>query len=467
MTDPTEAVRRPPGSGDVFELIVESARDFAIFTTDDAGHVTSWNSGAERLLGYPETDIVGRLSDLLFTPEDRAAGVPERERVTARGGKPAEDERWHLRRDGSRFWGSGLLMRLRGDVPGFVKMLRDRTEQHSVEEQLHASEERFRLLTVSIPQLVFLSRGDGNRTWGSPQWELFTGLSDADSRRFQWLDAVHPDDRALTVAAWQDAYVRGEYHVEHRILRVGDGVYRWHQTRARPLTGQQGPDADWVGTSADIHEQRTTQERQQVLVAELQHRTRNLLAVVQSIAGQTLRGRDSLEDFAAEFESRLRALGRVQSLLARTDSHYVDLADLVEAELAAHRSNDDGSGRVTVAGPPVLLPGDSAQTMALALHELATNAVKYGALRQAGGRLQLHWRLERPAQQPVVTLEWRETGVPISASPPRRRGYGSELIERALTYQLKARTELRFEPDGVRCVIAVPLQSTSMEEARG
>src|SRR4051812_36507932 len=264
-----------PSKDELFEIIIGSSIDFAIFTIDETGNVTSWNIGAERLFGYPEREMLGGCGDLIFTPEDRALGAPERERMVAIAEGRALDERWHQRKDGSRFWGAGLLMPLRG-APGFVKIARDRSEQHHVEECLRENEERFRLLATSIPQLVFLTRPDGNRTWGSPQWIAFTGLSLEESLKFGWLDAVHPDDRANTQAAWRDARQNGEYYVEHRVRRA-DGEYRWYQTRAKPLDGEGSAATDWVGTMTDIHDLRGLQDRQQVLMAELQHRTRNLL----------------------------------------------------------------------------------------------------------------------------------------------------------------------------------------------
>jgi PAS domain S-box-containing protein len=179
-----------PSSDELLKLVIESASDFAIFTMDPSGVVTSWNSGAERLLGHSQQEMIGGIGDVIFTPEDRAAGAPEAERAKAAAEGRAEDERWHLRKDGSRLWGSGLLMPLRGTVAGFAKILRDRTAQHQAQETLRENEARFRLLATSIPQLVFRCRGTGERTWGSPQWEVFTGLSDAASQVFGWLEAV-------------------------------------------------------------------------------------------------------------------------------------------------------------------------------------------------------------------------------------------------------------------------------------
>lgn len=444
--------------GGILQLLLESATDYAIFATDLTGCVSVWNRGAECLLGFDRAEAIGMAADVIFVPEDRASGAPDEERERALAEGRAEDERWHQRRDGSRFWGSGLLMRVpaEGEPRGFVKIVRDRTREHLAEERLRKSEERFRLLAANIPQLVFSTHGDGARTWGSPQWIEFTALSEEESRGLGWLRAVHPEDRRATLQAWRDARTTGDYYVEHRIRRASDGVWRWHQTRAKPLKEATGD--DWVGTSTDIHELRGLQERQQIFVTELQHRTRNLLAVVQAIAHQTRRSSTTVDEFEAEFQSRLGALGRVQSLLARADKESLDLKSLVEAELAAHAGPLDTSGCVRIEGPPLRLPPSSLQAIGLALHELATNAVKYGALGQPGATLSVRWAVEAAEGRDWVTLQWREEGVGMpDPELPLHRGYGTELIERALRYQLRANTLLEFLPDGVHCVISAPL----------
>ena len=458
MTKDMDQERKGAHSSEEFlRLIIESATDFAIITMDTNGLVTSWNAGAERVLGFAENEIMGRIADVIFVPEDRAAGIPEEERRQALASGRAEDERWTMRKDGSRFWASGLAMPLADRELGFVKIFRDRTEAHRAEARISESEERFRLLATSIPQLVFRTRPDGSRTWGSPQWINFTGLSLEESLGFGWLDAIHPEDREATQAGWDEARSKGEYYVEHRIKRAKNGDYRWHQTRARAVLDKEEETSDWVGTMTDIHNLRSLQDRQQVIMAELQHRTRNLLAVVQAIAAQTRRRSDSLAAFGTEFESRLRALGRVQSLLARVDHTDISLRDLVTAELASH--TEVGLDEKTrIEGAPVKLPAMSAQAMGLALHELATNAVKHGALGQPAGRIEVVWREETHEGTRQVVLDWTETGVIMRDGGPKRKGYGSELIERALPYQLGAKTKLEFTADGVHCRIIVPLK---------
>lgn len=451
-----------PGSDELLRLVFDSATDFAIFSMDRAGCVTSWNPGAQRLLGYCEADILGRDGDVIFTPEDRAAGAASLERQKALTDGRAEDDRWHMRKDGSRFWASGLMMPLADRGVGFMKILRDRTLQREAMLRLQENEERFRTLATNVPQLVFRSRSNGERSWGSPQWEVFTGLSQEESIGLGWLDAIHPEDRDETLAAWRTAAANKEYYVEHRIRRSEDGQYRWHQTRARPIGDEAEDDrmSDWVGTSSDVHDMRGLQDRQEILLAELQHRTRNLLALVQSIARRTARSSGSLEEFEHVFESRLRALGRVQGLLARVNRSPVDLRTIMQAELAAHVDAEDA--RLEMGGPRVGLSATSGQAIALAIHELATNAVKYGALAKDSGHLSVQWRTEtRIGQERYVVIEWRESGVDMpDGMPTRHVGYGRELIEKALPYQLRAETRLSFERDGVRCVIAVPIIET-------
>src|SRR5947209_601850 len=195
-------------------------------------------------------------------------------------------------------------------------------------------------------------------------------------------------------------------------------------------------------------------------MAELQHRTRNLLSVVQAIANQTLRSSESLASFKSQFTSRLGAISRVQSLLSQVEHRAVDLHDLVTAELAAHSEPDLEPNKIEVKGPAVALPATAAQAVGLALHELATNAVKYGALAHPGGRLEVRWELQEKKRIRELAINWSETGV--SVGTPKRKGYGRELIERALPYQLNAKTHLDFSPNGVRCEIVVPVQQESI-----
>lgn len=201
---------------------------------------------------------------------------------------------------------------------------------------------------------------------------------------------------------------------------------------------------------------RDAERRQQVLIAELLHRGRNLLAVVRSTSQQTLRSSTSLETYGAKYDDRLAALSRVQSLLSRGSDH-IDLEEILRAELMAH-SAEPGDGRVVLAGPPVSLCPDMVQTVALAVHELGTNAIKYGALSQDTGRLAITWKRDGSERRGMVEIDWQEHGVKLPRdAAASASGFGRQLIEKALPYNLEARTQFEFTSDGIHCRIELPV----------
>lgn len=341
----------------------------------------------------------------------------------------------------------------------------DATERKQAEAAVAAEKERFRTLSEGIPQLVWRAAEGGLWNWASPQWRDYTGQRQRDSQGLGWLAALHPEDREATLQAWQGAMQQGRLDVEHRLRRAGDGAWRWHQTRAAPLRGlpsqaaPEGPIVEWLGSTTDIDDLKRLQGEQGVLVDELQHRTRNLLSVVRTMAHRSIPAQPGRD----EYDARLAALSRLQAFLARSRAYAVPLLELVRAELQA--VGDGGPERIQIEGPAVELAGGGVQPIALALHELATNAVKYGALSRPQGRLSVRWGLEARDQEPILRLRWRESGVPLPPQPPLRRGYGSELIMRALPYQLQAETRLDFAADGVRCDIVLPAGNFRTERA--
>ena len=198
--------------------------------------------------------------------------------------------------------------------------------------------------------------------------------------------------------------------------------------------------------------------QQRVLLAELNHRVKNVLATVQSIAAQTARGSASLEEFERAFEGRLGALSRTSTLLAVNSWRTTELRTLVEAALEPYRAPD---GNVRVHGPATTLPPKAALTLSLALHELATNAAKYGALSVPEGRVDVTWRVDEDgAAGRRLALEWAEHGG-AAVRAPDRRGFGRTLIERSVAYELGGTARLDFPPEGVRCRIEVPLPAAA------
>ena len=329
--------------------------------------------------------------------------------------------------------------------------------------ELREAELRLQTLVEGIPQLVWRAVGHGLWTWVSAQWTAYTGQSGADSEGNGWLEAVHAHDRASALDAWSHALEDGGFEVECRLRHAAKNTYRWFQTRATPVRDETGATVEWLGASTDIHELRELQERQQVLVAELQHRTRNLMGVVRSTADKTARASADIADFRARFRVRLESLARVQGLLSRMNEHdRVSFDELIRSELSVVESGED---RVILHGPTgVRLRSSTVQTLAMALHELVTNAVKYGALGDGGGALAVTWSIERPGEDglPWLHIDWRESGVvmPEQDAAPTGTGQGRELIERALPYQLEARTTYALGPDGVHCTISVPVSAS-------
>jgi two-component sensor histidine kinase len=207
---------------------------------------------------------------------------------------------------------------------------------------------------------------------------------------------------------------------------------------------------------------RESQERLVSVVAELQHRTRNLISVVGRIAERTLRASKTFDDFNASFQDRLEALGRAQGLLFRVkEGGRVTFDELINTELTAKSVAIEENGSVTLDGPKgIPLRSGTVQPLALALHELLTNAVKYGALKQPDAHLTVRWRQETLAEsgKPWLHLDWKESGVemPSLDAKPKGGGHGRELIERVLPYQFDAQTTFAIEADGVHCTISLP-----------
>lgn len=194
--------------------VLTSATDFAIVTTNLAGEVTSWNPGAEALLGWSEEDMKGEHACRFFTPEDNAAGRCQTEMAVARDEGRCEDERWHLKKDGSRLWASGLMMRFEnertGEHIGYLKILRDRTPQHQANEVTRESERQYRTLTEALPGFVFTTDAAGRNIYTNDFYQEYTGRDFGELAGDGWTESVHPDDRDQVTRNWRSAVESGE-----------------------------------------------------------------------------------------------------------------------------------------------------------------------------------------------------------------------------------------------------------------
>jgi PAS domain S-box-containing protein len=318
------------------QAIMDSATEYAIITFDGDGRITSWNSGAERMLGYSEEEAIGQPGEIFFTPEDRASGHAAIEMTRAREEGRATDERWHMRKDGSVFWGSGLMLPMEG----------------------------------------------------------------------------HPRDRYL------------------KIFR-------------------------------DRTEARRAEQRMRLLSEELSHRVKNTMAVVQSVAMQTLRQSATTAEARDALESRLVALARAHDILTQSRWSGGELRETLEGTLRLILHNEALGSRVHMDGPDIRLGSSALVGLSLAIHELATNAVKYGAMSNDSGRVDIQWEITADSPQ-CFRMRWTERGGP-PVEAPRRRGFGSRVIEEGLAHEFDGRVELKFARAGLECTIQAPLREITGE----
>lgn len=424
----------------------------------DLATLDAWRSPQhDRIFGY-EAPLPTWTYDMFLdhvTPEDRdSVDACFRDAIAAGG-------QWNFecrirRADGKLRWigaqgridaGAGKhLRRMKGTV-------RDITERKSSEAALRESEERFRGLVEGFGQFSWEAHPDGSIVADSPGWRAFTGQRLEEWQGSGWLDAIHVDDRAATEQKWRAAVAAGSaVDAEYRLWHASSASWRWSNVRVVPITRPNGTIRKWAGVNIDVNDRCMLQARLEVLVNELQHRARNLLGVVAAIADRTVKRGESVE----AFQERLQALSRAQGLLSQSGSDTVEVGALVRAELAAHV--DKSSDRIEVGGPPVLLTARQVQNFALALHEMATNAVKYGALRNDTGRLAVTWDVTQDRRgRSRLALSWVESGIRVDAGQTIRRGYGTELIQQALPYALQASVDYALGENGVRCQIDMPI----------
>lgn len=444
-----------------FRVIVAAARDYAIFITDAEDRIIDWLPGAAAIFGWSEEEIVGRPAAILFTPEDLDRQKDKEEVAIAIVEGTAPNVRWHLCKDGSRVFIEGSVTALRnegGVLQGFLKIGQDVTRKRRRDERLRQSEERFRQFGEASSDLIWIRDAESLQfEYVSPAFEMIYGRSRAEvlkGNTFErWVELIHHEDRDRTVANIKRVRAGERVTHEFRIVRSSDEEIRWIENTDFPLFGADGEVQRIAGIAKDVTEDKASAARLEVLVAELQHRSRNLLGVISSVASKTLGSGRAVDDF----RTRLKALSRAQGLLSQFGSDTVELGALIREELAAH--TDATPPKVGIAGPKVHLTARQVQNFALALHELTTNAVKYGALRDGAGRLEVAWAIDRDQSgRRCLKLDWIESGVPIDQEKAQRRGYGRELIENALSYALQAKTLYALESDGVRCRITMPLE---------
>jgi len=340
-----------------------------------------------------------------------------------------------------------------GKPAGVIAIVVETTEKVLTQRLLAESERRFRALTNASSDIIYRM---------SPDWKEMrqldgrSFLADTDTPTIAWMDDyLLADDRRQLQSAIDGALAEVRpFQQEHRV-RQADGSIGWVFSRAVPITDEDGRIVEWFGAATDITERRRTNAHLRLVINELNHRVKNTLAMVQAIAMRTFRDGADVDHAQEQFAARLVALAQANDLLTGERWAGASLRSAIEQAVQPHQHD---TGRMSFDGEDVRISPKTALALALAMHELSTNAVKYGAWSNDGGIVSIDWHIRDDRLQ----LRWRETGGP-AVVPRTRRGFGSRLIERGLAGELGGQVSLHFEPEGVRCVIDAPMTFVAPE----
>jgi PAS domain S-box-containing protein len=339
------------------------------------------------------------------------------------------------------------LERMNAELEARVRARTAELEQST--RQLQQSEERRSLALVAGKMGSWdWSQHTGDCLWDDGQYRIFGVDRDQFAVTAENVRAlIHPDDwgqlqQALDRLLREHQPVQGEFRVKRP-----NGEVRWCLGTAAPSVDSSGRVARVSGVTVDITDRKEAEERQALLAREVDHRAKNALALVQSIVRLTRA--NTINAYTAAVEGRIRALSRAHTILSHSRWQGADMRGLVDEELAPYRTSDPS--RIVASGPNVSLQPAAAQSLALALHELVTNAAKYGALSSAAGQVHLNWELN-PG---TLVLRWTETGGPI-AQAPASPGFGTRIITAGIEGQLGGRADFDWRPEGLQCVLSVP-----------
>jgi two-component system CheB/CheR fusion protein len=336
---------------------------------------------------------------------------------------------------------------------GGSTIVRDVTERQRDARRLAESERRLAAIIEQTAVGVAQTDLTGRFELVNPRLCDIVGRTAEELRNLRMQDLVRPEDRAESEAKFQALVAGGApFNTEMSYLRP-DGSTVWVSKYVSLICDDDGRPVHAVAVFLDITRRKLQAEHRELLLHELNHRVKNSLATVQAIAMRTFADARDLASFRDAFMSRLLALSGTHDLLARESWRGVELRDLVYAELTPYMEAGRQSG---IGGDPVQLNPKTALALSLALHELATNASKYGALSVADGRVEVRWNVLARDDQPWLELVWSEHGGP-RVRPPERGGFGSRLITEGITHELAGEVALDFPVTGVVCKITIPL----------
>jgi PAS domain S-box-containing protein len=441
-----------------YRLAAKATND-AIWDWDLAADRILWNEALTTLFGYTQCETNGSWWKEHLHPDDREQVTEAIHAVIDGGPEHWSMEYRFVRADGSDAYVFDRGYVIRDETGRAVRMIGamiDLTERKRAEAALRESEEFTRRILESSTDCIKVLDADARLRFMSPggmevmEVEDFGAIEGCDWRDF-WSGPDHEQAREAVRTALAGGNARFRGHTP-----TMKGRPRWWDVSVTPILGHDGSVDKLLSVSRDITETKQAEEHQRLLIHELNHRVKNTLATVQSIVGQTLRNAETLDEAQVAFEARLFALSRAHDVLTRENWEGASLRTIVTEAIAPYSNARED--RLHVTGPDVRLSPRMALALAMALQELTTNAVKYGALSNDAGEIRIQWMLDRTKALPCLHLRWEESGGP-PVQPPKRRGFGTRLIERSLALDLGGDVRIEFAPTGVVCTVDAPLMS--------
>ena len=467
-TETTQKIVKEQRLSGEIERLWKHSRDLQVVVGAD-GIFRAVSPAWKEILGHEPDSMVGQSFLHFIWPEDAELAQAVLDTAVSKGNLTNFENRFR-HKDGTPHWISWHTS-VEGDL--VYAYGRDITAEKRAQselaliKELAQSEARYRW-ALTAGQLVHWETDliGGTRTWTKEAAALF-GLSPVDGRgRFggeadEFKLALHPEDRHLAQGFYESADKQDWFPVEYRIRRP-DGTIRWlsggGQVVARAPNGKA---QRLINVAADVTDRKIAEEHVKFLMNEMTHRSKNLLTVVQAIASQTGRTVDTFEEFQKRFTQRLGELAASHELLVLQDWQGASLTDLVRDQLAPFK--EPGSERISVSGPDVILRPKAAEAIGLALHELATNAVKYGALSVPDGRVTIFWVLADHGAEPRdFLLNWIEHGGP-PVTPPTRTGFGRIVFERLVASSLNGSVAIEFATEGLIWRLSIPTTNLGKE----
>ena len=357
-------------------------------------------------------------------------------------------------------WFDVLFWKVRPEDARVAILFRDVTERRRNETSLREARDALALAT----QASRLGWGTWDFGTGTADWDQrgreIIGLLEDETRTEDWLARVAPEHRAAVEAEIEACVRQGRpFDLEYQVLHRDGSAHQVHGTGVFHLSSD-GWTVCGTGLIRDITERRHWEESQRLLVGELNHRVKNMLAVVQSVTRQTQRSSDTIETFSEALVRRIQALASAHALLTRRNWSGADLRELVEE--TAGTFSAPGDERIRIEGPRVALRPDVTISFAMALHELGTNSLKHGALSAPEGKVEVSWAVG-DREDGRVRFGWIETGGP-PVRPPKRRGFGTKLLERGIARELSGTVALDYSRDGFRFQLEFPSDGTIISD---